>query len=183
MLLQDDADAVAPAGLRLIVRTDGAARGNPGPASLGARPRRRGRGRIGAAPTPPWLRSRSTWAYRTEQCGGIHGSSARGRACRGAGSKRGGHAPRLEADRRAAPRPLAGEGRQTDPLHAEARSALGPLRKVDATHVPRAQNKQADAALQRGDRSGPGRRAAVCGGFDPRRALRSPPAPRSSWGA
>ena len=76
------------------------------------------------------------------------------------GRPRGRPAARLQADRGAAPRPLAGQGRQA-PARSTPRSgaSCAGFARWRATHVPRAQNKQADAlcneAIDRAQAGGP----------------------------
>ena len=115
-----ETDAQAP-GARpspkrgFVIRTDGAARGNPGPASLGAalydlaRPDARddrarpGRLDLRLPRRPDQQRRR------------VHGRRPGARAGPRAGCPRGPPAARLEAHRRAARRAMAGQGREADP--------------------------------------------------------------------
>ena len=97
----------------LVIRTDGAARGNPGPASLGAALIDGSRaGRPGSRRAPGRHRSPrrsatrpTTWPSGPASCEAL-------KLAQRAGRREGGPAPGLQADRGAAPRPLAGQGRQ-----------------------------------------------------------------------
>ena len=114
-----------------VIRTDGAARGNPGPASLGAalyRPR--------AARRPRPARARpdaSISDYLGVQTNNVAEYTGVVRAldlARELGAREVAPAARLEADRRAADRPLAGQGRQADP--AVGRRAPATLARLRA---------------------------------------------------
>jgi ribonuclease HI len=130
-----DADVVAPAGLRLIVRTDGAARGNPGPASLGAV-------LIDAASPgarrPSALPLASISEYLGVQTNNVAEYSAVLRALALAEELGASEVDMLHGRWRVKDAKLI-------PLHAEARARLDRFARWSATHVARAQNKQADA--------------------------------------
>ena len=93
-----------------VIRTDGAARGNPGPASLGAalfdlaRPDARDDRAVPDASISDYL------GVQTEQRRRVHRRRARARPRARPRRPRGPPAPRLEAHRRAADRSLAGQG-------------------------------------------------------------------------
>jgi ribonuclease HI len=150
---------VGPAGLRLIVRTDGAARGNPGPASLGvvlidsATPGAR-------HPGAPPLATISE--YLGVQTNNVAEYTAVLRALALA-EKLGAGEVDLLLDSNLIVEQLHGRWRVKDakliPLHVEARTLLAGFARWSATHVPRAQNKQADAlcneAIDRVQAGGP----------------------------
>jgi ribonuclease HI len=150
---------VAPTGLRLIVRTDGAARGNPGPASLGAV-------LIDAASPgarrPSALPLASISEYLGVQTNNVAEYSAVLRALALAEELRASEVDML-LDSKLIVEQLHGRWRVKDakliPLHAEARVRLGRFARWSATHVARAQNKQADAlcneAIDRVQAGGP----------------------------
>ena len=131
--------------MKLIVRTDGAARGNPGPASLGAV-------LIDAAspgarrPDAPPIASISE--YLGVQTNNVAEYTAVLRALALA-EELGAAAVDMLLDSKLIVEQLHGRWRVKDakliPLHAEARARLGRFARWSATHVPRAQNKQADA--------------------------------------
>ena len=137
-----DAEAGRPRGF--VIRTDGAARGNPGPASLGAalfdlsRPDARDDRAVPDASISDYLGIQTNNV--AEYTGVVR---ALGLAAR-AGRARGPSAARLEADRRAARRPLAGQGRQAHPARGAPRATLGGFDRWSAVHVPRALNTVAD---------------------------------------
>jgi ribonuclease HI len=132
-------------GLTLIVRTDGAARGNPGPASLGvvlidaAAP---GSTRPDAAP----LATVSEYLGVTTNNVAEYTAVVRALAL---AEELGARAVDLLLDSNLIVEQLHGRWRVKDaklvPLHAEARAELGRFERWSARHVPRAQNKQADA--------------------------------------
>jgi ribonuclease HI len=152
-------DPGAPAGLRLIVRTDGAARGNPGPASLGAvlvdasAPDASG-------PDAEPLASISE--YLGVQTNNVAEYTAVLRALALA-EELGAHEIDMFLDSKLVVEQLHGRWRVKDakliPLHAEARTRLAQFQRWRATHVPRAQNRQADAlcneAIDRAQAGGP----------------------------
>ena len=136
--------SVAP-GLKLIVRTDGAARGNPGPASSGAvlieavGPSSR---RSDAAPIA------TISEYLGIQTNNVAEYTAVVRALALA-HELGAREVEMLLDSKLIVEQLHGRWRVKDakliPLHAEARASLARFARWSATHVPRAQNKQADA--------------------------------------
>jgi ribonuclease HI len=137
--------AAGSGGLKLIVRTDGAARGNPGPASLGAV-------LIDAAspgarrPDAPPIASISE--YLGVQTNNVAEYTGVLRALALA-EELGAWEVDMLLDSKLIVEQLAGRWRVKDakliPLHADAKARLAHLRRWSATHVPRAQNKQADA--------------------------------------
>ncbi len=129
----------------LIVRTDGAARGNPGPASLGAvliDASAPGARRPDAAPIA------SISEYLGVQTNNVAEYTAVLRALALA-EELGARNVDMLLDSKLIVEQLHGRWRVKDskliPLHAEAKARLGRLSRWSATHVPRAQNKQADA--------------------------------------
>ncbi|MGZ6266631.1 MAG: ribonuclease HI family protein [Candidatus Limnocylindrales bacterium] len=139
------ASTEAPAGLRLIVRTDGAARGNPGPASLGAvliDAASPGSRRADALPLA------SISEYLGVQTNNVAEYTAALRALALA-EELGAAGVEMLLDSKLIVEQLNGRWRVKDakliPLHAEARARLARFGRWSATHVPRAQNKQADA--------------------------------------
>ncbi|MGD0017874.1 MAG: ribonuclease HI family protein [Candidatus Limnocylindrales bacterium] len=145
--------------MRLIVRTDGAARGNPGPASLGAvlidvsSP---GSRRPDAAPLA------SISEYLGVQTNNVAEYTAVLRALALAGEL-GAREVEMLLDSKLIVEQLHGRWRVKDakliPLHAEAKAHLARFARWSATHVPRAQNHQADAlcneAIDRVQTGGP----------------------------
>jgi probable phosphoglycerate mutase len=131
-------------GLRLIVRTDGAARGNPGPASLGAV-------LIDAAspssrrPDAPPIASISE--YLGVQTNNVAEYTGVVRALALA-HELGAREVDMLLDSKLIVEQVNGRWRVKDakliPIHAEVRALLGRFARWSATHVPRAQNKQAD---------------------------------------
>ena len=131
-------------GLRLIVRTDGAARSNPGPASAGAvlidagRPDAR-------HPLAPPLATISD--YLGIQTNNVAEYTAVVRALALA-IELGAREVHLMLDSKLIVEQLHGRWRVKDaklqPLHAEARRLLQGLERWTAVHVPRAQNSAAD---------------------------------------
>ena len=153
-------DPPAPAaGRRFVIRTDGAARGNPGPASLGGAADRRcsrGRARPARAARRHDLRSARPPDEQRRRVDGRHpGARARPRAGR--------RPVDLFLDSKLIVEQLHGRWRVKDaklqPLWAAAKAILGGFRRWSATHVPRALNAQADAlaneALDRVAKGGP----------------------------
>jgi ribonuclease HI len=132
-------------GLKLIIRTDGAARGNPGPASSGAAlieavgPASR---RPDAAPIA------SISEYLGVQTNNVAEYIAVVRALALA-HELGAREVEMLLDSKLIVEQLHGRWRVKDakliPLHAEAKGHLSRFARWSATHVPRAQNKQADA--------------------------------------
>jgi ribonuclease HI len=132
-------------GLKLIVRTDGAARGNPGPASLGA-VLIEATGPASRRPDAPPIASISE--YLGVQTNNVAEYKAVLRALALA-HELGAQAVDMLLDSKLIVEQLHGRWRVKDakliPLHAEAKALLSRFSRWSATHVPRAQNKQADA--------------------------------------
>ena len=145
--------------MRLIVRTDGAARGNPGPASLGAVLID---GALPGSRRPDAAPMASISEYLGVQTNNVAEYTAVLRALALA-EELGAGAVDMLLDSKLIVEQLNGRWRVKDakliPLHAEARTRLGRLERWSATHVPRAQNKQADAlcndAIDRVQAGGP----------------------------
>ena len=146
-------DSVAPAhraplpagALTLIVRTDGAARGNPGPASLGAvliDASAAGSRRPDARPIA------SISEFLGTQTNNVAEYTAVVRALALA-EELGAAAVEMLLDSKLIVEQLNGRWRVKDakliPLHADIRARLARFSRWSAAHVPRAQNKQADA--------------------------------------
>ena len=133
------------AGLRLIVRTDGAARGNPGPAAAGAvlidaaAPRARD-------PLAPPLASISD--YLGIQTNNVAEYTAVVRAL-GLAAELGAVEVHLLLDSKLIVEQVNGRWRVKDaklrPLHADIVERLRGFARWTAVHVPRAQNSAADA--------------------------------------
>jgi ribonuclease HI len=128
--------------LRVIVHSDGAARGNPGPAGIGA---------VVTSPEGDVL------AEVAEGIGVATNNVAEYRAAiEGLRAARdlGAQAVTLRADSRLLIEQLAGRFRVKNPtlqrLHQEARSILKEFGEVKLEHVPRAFNAAADALANRG---------------------------------
>jgi ribonuclease HI len=139
------APQTAGASLTFIVRTDGAARGNPGPASSGAvliDASTPGSRRPDAAPLA------SVSEYLGVQTNNVAEYTAVLRALALA-EELGGRAVDMLLDSKLIVEQLHGRWRVKDAklivLHAEAKSRLARFERWTATHVPRAQNKLADA--------------------------------------
>ncbi len=152
-------NAAAPAGLRLIVRTDGAARGNPGPASLGAvliDAASAGARRPDAAPLATISEYLGVQTNNVAEYTGVLRALA-------LAEQMGAREVDLLLDSNLIVEQLHGRWRVKDakliPLHAEAKARLARFERWSATHVPRAQNKQADAlcneAIDRVQAGGP----------------------------
>jgi ribonuclease HI len=150
----------ALAGLRtLVVRTDGAARGNPGPASLGA-VLIEAAGPASRRPDATPIASISE--YLGIQTNNVAEYTAVLRALSLA-HELGAQAVDMLLDSKLIVEQLHGRWRVKDaklmPLHAEAKALLSRFSRWSATHVPRAQNKQADAlcneAIDRVQAGGP----------------------------
>lgn len=129
----------------LIVRTDGAARGNPGPASLGAVLIDASAPGAGRPDAPPIA---SVSEYLGVQTNNVAEYTAVLRALALA-EELGANSVDMLLDSKLIVEQLNGRWRVKDskliPLHADAKARLGRLSRWSATHVPRAQNKQADA--------------------------------------
>jgi ribonuclease HI len=134
------------AGLRtFIVRTDGAARGNPGPASLGAvliDASLPGAERPDARPLATISEYLGTQTNNVAEYTGVVRALA-------LADELGARAVDLLLDSKLIVEQLHGRWRVKDakliPLHAEAKAQLARFDRWSARHVPRAQNKQADA--------------------------------------
>ena len=142
----DGGSTAGKSGLRaFVVRTDGAARGNPGPASLGAV-------LIDAsaaeARRPDATPLASISEYLGVQTNNVAEYTAVLRALALA-EDLGGREVEMLLDSKLIVEQLYGRWRVKDakliPLHAEANARLGRFARWSATHVPRAQNRQADA--------------------------------------
>ena len=133
------------AGPAFIIRTDGAARGNPGPASLGAvlidaaRPDSR---------DPLAAPDATISEFLGVQTNNVAEYTAVVRAL-GLATSLGAAEVHLLLDSKLIVEQLAGRWRVKDaklaPLHAECRRLLGGFSRWTAHHVPRAQNSAADA--------------------------------------
>ena len=134
-----------PGGASFVVRTDGAARGNPGPASLGAvlvdAARHDARDPLA---TPDATISE----FLGVQTNNVAEYTAVVRAL-GLAARLGAVEVHLLLDSKLIVEQLAGRWRVKDaklaPLHAECRRLLTGFRRWTASHVPRAQNSAADA--------------------------------------
>jgi ribonuclease HI len=140
--------AAAPSegsGLRLIIRTDGAARGNPGPASAGAvlidadRP---------AALDPRAAPLATISDYLGVQTNNVAEYQAVVRAL-GLAAELGAREVHLMLDSKLIVEQVHGRWKVKDaklkPLHAEVQRLLAGFTRWSAVHVPRAQNTAADA--------------------------------------
>jgi ribonuclease HI len=139
---------LAPGGAALrtlIVRTDGAARGNPGPASLGAA-LIEAIGPASRRPDAPPIATISE--YLGVQTNNVAEYTGVVRALKLA-HELGADAVEMLLDSKLIVEQLHGRWRVKDakliPLHAEAKAHLLGFKRWTANHVPRAQNKQADA--------------------------------------
>jgi len=149
----------ATASLRLIIRTDGAARGNPGPASLGAA-LIDARGANARDPEAPPLATISD--YLGIQTNNVAEYTGVVRALRLA-TELGARQVDLLLDSMLIVEQLHGRWRVKDaklaPLHAEAKKLLSGFDRWSATHVRRALNSAADAlaneAIDRAQAGGP----------------------------
>jgi len=161
--------------LRLVVRADGAARGNPGPASAGAVLVDADRPGADRPDAPPLATISEALGVRTNN---VAEYAAVLRALDLA-AELGAVEVDLRLDSLLVVEQLRGRWRVKDaklaPLHADARARLARFRRWSASHVPRAQNHQADAlaneALDRVAAGGPplvvrrpGREAGIAGG-------------------
>ena len=146
-------------GLALIIRTDGAARGNPGPASLGVVliDASSAGARRPDAPPIAWISE-----FLGVQTNNVAEYTGVLRALDmaielGAGSVD------LLLDSKLIVEQVNGRWKVKDskmiPLHADVKARLARFGRWTATHVPRAQNKQADAlcneAIDRAQAGGP----------------------------
>jgi ribonuclease H / adenosylcobalamin/alpha-ribazole phosphatase len=142
-----------------VIRTDGAARGNPGPASLGAALYDLARH---DARDPRAAPDASISEYLGIQTNNVAEYTGTLRALELA-RELGAHEVHLLLDSKLIVEQLAGRWRVKDakliPLWAASRSVLGGFRRWSAAHVPRAQNSVADAlaneAIDRAQAGGP----------------------------
>lgn len=138
-------DDAPTAGLRLIIRTDGAARSNPGPAAAGAVLIDAG----AAGARDPLAAPLATISdYLGVQTNNVAEYTALVRALRLA-AQLGAREVHLLLDSKLIVEQLHGRWKVKDaklrPLHAEARELVRGFARWTATHVPRAQNSAADA--------------------------------------
>ena len=141
-----------------VIRTDGAARGNPGPASLGAalfdlaRPDARDDRAVPDASISDYL------GVQTNNVAEYTGVVRALDLARELGARE----VHLLLDSKLIVEQLAGRWRVKDakliPLWTAARQTLAGFERWSAAHVPRAPNTVADAAGERGDRPGARRR-------------------------
>jgi ribonuclease HI len=162
-LAEDDgADATAPERpVAFLIRTDGAARGNPGPASLGAalydlsRPDARDHRAAPDASISEYL------GIQTNNVAEYTGTLRALELARELGASE----VHLLLDSKLIVEQLAGRWRVKDakliPLWSASRGVLNSFRRWTASHVPRAQNSVADAlanaAIDRAQAGGPAR--------------------------
>ena len=137
----NDGSAAAPRDV-VLVFADGGARGNPGPAAIGALV-------LDPATTPA-----TRLATVSERIGVTTNNVAEYRAViAGLEAARAfpSRAVRVRADSMLVIQQLRGEWKvkqaHLKPLHAEARALLASYEHVDLAHVPRAQNADADALV------------------------------------
>jgi ribonuclease HI len=137
--------AGGPALKTFIVRTDGAARGNPGPASSGAVLID---GSLPGAERPDAPPIATISEYLGIQTNNVAEYTAVVRALALA-EELGAQAVDMLLDSKLIVEQLHGRWRVKDakliPLHGDAKTRLGRFDRWSARHVPRAQNKQADA--------------------------------------
>ena len=139
------------------MRTDGAARGNPGPSSLGAvliDASTPGARRPDAAPIATISEYLGVGTNNVAEYMGVVRALA-------LAEELGAAAVDLLLDSRLIVEQLNGRWKVKDsklvPPHADARARLGNFARWSATHVPRAQNRQADALCNEAiDRAGAG---------------------------
>ena len=129
----------------LIIRTDGAARGNPGPASLGAALIDGARPDALHPSAPPDATISQALGHQTNNVAEWTGVVEALKLAHRLGAER----VDLLLDSKLIVEQLHGRWRVKDakliPLHAEAKALLSRFSRWSAIHVPRAQNKQADA--------------------------------------
>ncbi len=147
-------------GLRLIIRTDGAARGNPGPAAAGAVLIDAGGGSHALDPLAPPIATVSDYLGIATNNVAEYTAVVRALAlARDLGARE----VDLLLDSKLIVEQLHGRWRVKDPklapLWREARALLGGFGRWSAAHVPRAQNSAADAlcnaAIDRAMAGGP----------------------------
>jgi len=145
----------------LIIRTDGAARGNPGPASLGAALIDGARPDALHPSAPPDATISQALGHQTNNVAEWTGVVEALKLAHRLGAER----VDLLLDSKLIVEQLHGRWRVKDaklaPLHAEAKGLLSGFTKWSAAHVPRAQNSTADRlaneALDRVAAGGPAR--------------------------
>jgi ribonuclease HI len=135
---------VLPVIPHIVIRTDGAARGNPGPASLGAALIDGSRADALSPTAQPDATISEALGHQTNNVAEWTGVVEALKLARRLGAER----VDLFLDSKLIVEQLHGRWRVKDlklqPLHAEAKSMLGEFRRWSATHVPRAQNSTAD---------------------------------------
>ena len=143
----------------IVIRTDGAARGNPGPASLGAALIDGSRADALDPSAQPDATISEALGHQTNNVAEWTGVVEALKLAQRLGAER----VDLFLDSKLIVEQLHGRWRVKDakllPLHAEAKVMLGGFRRWSATHVPRAQNSTADRlaneALDRVSAGGP----------------------------
>jgi ribonuclease HI len=157
---------IAPPGSvgprRLVVRTDGAARGNPGPASAGAVLIDGSRPDAWDPDAPPVASISDFLGVQTNNVAEYTGLVRALALARELGARE----VDLLLDSMLIVEQLHGRWRVKDaklqPLHAEARRHLAAFERWSARHVPRAQNRAADALANEAiDRVAAGGRASM----------------------
>ncbi|HEY4753740.1 MAG TPA: ribonuclease HI family protein [Candidatus Limnocylindrales bacterium] len=154
-------EAPLPVIAHLVIRTDGAARGNPGPASLGAALIDGSRPDALDPFAAPDATISQALGVQTNNVAEWTGVIEALRLARRLGAEK----VDLFLDSKLIVEQLHGRWRVKDaklaPLHAEAKAMLGGFGRWSATHVPRAQNAIADRlaneALDRVAAGGPAR--------------------------
>jgi ribonuclease HI len=135
----------ASGDLRLIVRTDGAARGNPGPASCGAVLIDASVAGARRPDAPPVAAISEYLGVQTNNVAEYTGVLRALNLAEALGARE----VELLLDSNLIVEQLHGRWRVKDAklavLHAEAKARLARFARWSATHVPRAQNHQADA--------------------------------------
>ncbi len=128
----------------LVIRTDGAARGNPGPASLGAALIDGSRSDARSPSAPPDATISEALGIQTNNVAEWTGVVEALKLAHRLGAE----VVDLYLDSKLIVEQLHGRWRVKDaklaPLHAEAKALLGRFRRWSATHVPREQNSTAD---------------------------------------
>lgn len=128
----------------IVIRTDGAARGNPGPASLGAALIDGSRADALEPTAQPDATISEALGHQTNNVAEWTGVVEALKLAQRLGAER----VDLFLDSKLIVEQLHGRWRVKDvklqPLHAEAKSMLAGFRRWSATHVPRAQNSTAD---------------------------------------
>ena len=138
-------EATLPVYPHLVIRTDGAARGNPGPASLGAALIDGSRADAMEPDAPPDATISEALGHQTNNVAEWTGVVRALELAQRLGAER----VDLFLDSKLIVEQLHGRWRVKDAklilLHGEAKGYLARFARWGATHVPRAQNKQADA--------------------------------------